>query len=212
MQFISERYEAWGWLFLPFILRTAPAVCVSLPTEEELQKVIPEEYRELTDRNITVFIDPLDGTKEFIKGSDTVPMAMLGICLDHEPIAGILYQPFLEKFTLGIVGSGCFQVKEGNLQPVSLPQSTENITITTSNSHFTDTIKERLQKLKPKQIIREGGAGFKVLSLLEGRASVYCYPSGGTSLWDSCAPEACIIAAGGMLTDCLVRLVVPVLC
>lgn len=51
------------------------------------------------------------------------------------------------------------------------------------------------------QILRYGGCGFKVLKLLEGCGHVYVYPSKGTKKWDTCAPEALLLAMGGSLTD-----------
>lgn len=146
----------------------------------------------------------MDGTKAYIRGSTTVPMTMIGICYHHVPIAGVLYQPFINKFTIGIVGSGCFQFVNGSLTHFPLESNKEEMVVTTSKSHYTEEIKEMLGRLEADNIIQEGGAGYKTLSLLEQRANVYCYPSKGTSLWDSCGPEACIIAAGGMLTDCKV--------
>lgn len=50
-------------------------------------------------------------------------------------------------------------------------------------------------------MIRCGGAGFKVLQLLEGKAHSYVFASAGCKRWDTCAPEAILEAAGGVLTD-----------
>eukprot|EP00088_Acartia_fossae_P015237 TRINITY_DN18317_c0_g1_i2.p1 TRINITY_DN18317_c0_g1~~TRINITY_DN18317_c0_g1_i2.p1 ORF type:complete len:110 (+),score=25.28 TRINITY_DN18317_c0_g1_i2:1-330(+) len=55
--------------------------------------------------------------------------------------------------------------------------------------------------LKPDQILRVGGAGHKVMLLMEGEAHAYVFPSPGCKKWDTCAPEAILHAMGGKLTD-----------
>ncbi|VEL21520.1 unnamed protein product [Protopolystoma xenopodis] len=54
---------------------------------------------------------------------------------------------------------------------------------------------------KQGQVLRLGGCGYKVLSLLEGRAHAYLFASPGCKKWDTCAPEALLKASGGRLTD-----------
>jgi 3'(2'), 5'-bisphosphate nucleotidase len=46
-----------------------------------------------------------------------------------------------------------------------------------------------------------GGVGLKVAMVADGSRDLYVYPGGRTKIWDSCAPEAIIIAAGARLTD-----------
>ena len=147
----------------------------------------------------------MDGTKAFIKGCDKAPMIMFGICLKHTPICGILYQPFLQKFVVGIVGVGCFFIENRNFIPFPTKNLLNNLIVTTSESNFSKELSNKINLLKADKIIREYGAGFKTLSVINQKASIYCYPSGGTSLWDSCAPGACIVSAGGKLTDCKVK-------
>lgn len=55
--------------------------------------------------------------------------------------------------------------------------------------------------MEPDEILRVGGAGHKVMLLLEGRAHAYIFASRGCKRWDTCAPEAVLHAAGGTLTD-----------
>lgn len=55
--------------------------------------------------------------------------------------------------------------------------------------------------LKPDQVLKVGGAGYKVMLLMEGKASAYVFASAGCNKWDTCAPEAILTAIGGRLTD-----------
>lgn len=84
-------------------------------------------------------------------------------------------------------------------------------------------VQNALDALKPTEILRVGGAGYKVLQvgeivvlrferrfeetlllqLLEGKAHAYVFASPGCKKWDTCAPEAVLEAHGGVLTDIL---------
>jgi len=50
-------------------------------------------------------------------------------------------------------------------------------------------------------VIKVGGSGLKVMLLIEGQAHAYVFPSPGFKKWDTCAPEAILLALGGKLTD-----------
>jgi len=175
---------------------------LSLPTIDDIVPLIPQSSTTLESRGLTLFIDPLDGTKEFINNSETVPMTMVGICYEDNPIVGILYQPFLQSLIVGIVNSGCYRLMYGRLIPLEEINSNTGLILTTTQSHYTDELNEKLLKIQPEKIIKEGGAGYKSVNLIENNAQVYCYPAKGTSLWDTCAPEACILSMGGKITDC----------
>lgn len=77
----------------------------------------------------------------------------------------------------------------------------EGLIVTTTRSHGNKAINSALEALKPTEILRVGGAGHKVLLVVEGKAHAYVFPSSGTKKWDSCAPEAILNGAGGKLTD-----------
>lgn len=68
-------------------------------------------------------------------------------------------------------------------------------------SHSNKTVQAALDALKPDEILRVGGAGHKVVLLLEGKAHAYIFASRGCKRWDTCAPEAILHAAGGTMTD-----------
>ena len=86
-----------------------------------------------------------------------------------------------------------------------LPPSDKRI-VTTTRSHGTGLINDCANACKPTEIIRVGGAGHKVMLLIEGKAHAYVFPSPGCKRWDTCAPEAVLHAMGGKLTDIKGRL------
>ncbi|KAJ8357942.1 hypothetical protein AAFF_G00050210 [Aldrovandia affinis] len=57
--------------------------------------------------------------------------------------------------------------------------------------------------MEPHEVIRVGGAGNKIIQLVEGKASAYVFASPGCKKWDTCGPEAILHAVGGKLTDIL---------
>lgn len=74
------------------------------------------------------------------------------------------------------------------------------LVVTTTASHHTPDNETAVQSLKPSQIIRTGGAGYKAALVMENKADVYVYNAGGCKLWDICAPHAIIKALGGDIT------------
>ncbi|XP_072929837.1 3'(2'),5'-bisphosphate nucleotidase 1 isoform X1 [Epargyreus clarus] len=130
---------------------------------------------------------------------------LIGISVNERPVAGVIHQPYY-KTTVGgekKIGRtiwGLQEVGVGGFTPAPPPDS---LIITTTRSHSNPTVEKALQAMNASQILRVGGAGYKVLQLLEGVASVYVFASSGCKKWDTCAPEAILNAAGGKLTDIL---------
>ncbi|XP_026494306.2 3'(2'),5'-bisphosphate nucleotidase 1 isoform X1 [Vanessa tameamea] len=129
---------------------------------------------------------------------------LIGISVNEKPVAGVIHQPYYKN-----VGSenktgrtiwGLQEIGVGGFTPAPPPNS---LIITTTRSHSNPVVEKALQVMNASQILRVGGAGFKVLQLLEGKASVYVFASPGCKKWDTCAPEAILSAAGGKLTDIL---------
>lgn len=79
--------------------------------------------------------------------------------------------------------------------------SNAEIKIVTTRSHMTGLIQKSLQSIPNSKMIHAGGAGYKVISVIDGEADCYIYPRNGTKRWDTCAPEAIIRSLGGCLTD-----------
>ncbi|KAG5881398.1 hypothetical protein JTB14_012014 [Gonioctena quinquepunctata] len=153
--------------------------------------------------DIVVWVDPLDGTSEYTEGLLDHVTVLIGVAVEGRAVAGVIHQPYYNYKTSadtpgrtlwGLVGSGV-----GGFTPVDPPQ--DKFVITTSRSHRDNMVSNALKALEPDEIISVGGAGHKVLVVLEGRAHAYVYASKGCKKWDTCAPEAILEASGGQLTD-----------
>ena len=164
-------------------------------------KNIPYETR----KNWRTFflVDPLDGTKEFIKrnGEFTVNIALIE---DGNPIAGVVYAPVLgTMYAAEIHASGKWQLETRNLQPETSDQklATRNqkpYRIVASRSHNNELteafIEEKRKEFGAVEIVPMGSS-LKICLVAEGKADVY--PRlGPTMEWDTAAAHAIALAAG----------------
>ncbi|XP_034018758.1 3'(2'),5'-bisphosphate nucleotidase 1 isoform X1 [Thalassophryne amazonica] len=201
----------------------------SVQAEEILQKSCPAEYSSLKEEELVVWVDPLDGTKEYTEALkflhppqmgdrelDTCRLhctalwlldnvtVLIGIAHGGRAIAGVINQPFynyqlgagatLGRTMWGMLGLGVFGVQ---LQEVP----GERRIITTTRSHSNKLVTDCIDAMEPHEVIRVGGAGNKIIQLIEGKASAYVFASPGCKKWDTCATEAILHAVGGKLTD-----------
>ena len=162
-------------------------------------KNVPSDS-EISAKDLVIWLDPLDGTAEFIDGLLSHVTTLIGIAHKGKPIAGIINQPFFKnpdgsmgRSIWGIVGVGAFGFRRQD-------QKSGRI-LTTSRSHVTPMVQECLDAISPTEILKMGGAGNKVLQLIENNAHAYLFASRYTKKWDTCAPEAVLLALGGKLTD-----------
>lgn len=94
----------------------------------------------------------------------------------------------------GLLGLGAF-----GITPKLPPEG--KVIVTTTRSHSSRTINAAVDAIKPDEVLRVGGAGHKVLLVIEGKAHAYVFASRGCKKWDTCAPQAILESVGGKLTD-----------
>ncbi|XP_031717274.1 3'(2'),5'-bisphosphate nucleotidase 1 [Anarrhichthys ocellatus] len=173
-------------------------------SEEILQKTCPEEYRSLKEEELVVWVDPLDGTKEYTEGLLDNVTVLIGIAYGGRAIVGVINQPFynyelgtgaaLGRTMWGMPGLGAF-----GFQLREVPG--DRRIVTTTRSHSNKLVTDCVDAMEPHEVVRVGGAGNKIIQLVEGKASAYVFASPGCKKWDTCAPEAILHAVGGKLTD-----------
>lgn len=177
----------------------SPATTPSEPVFPEiLTKSVPDKLLSIQEKDVVVWVDPLDGTAEFTKGLVGHVTILIGIAVDGHPVGGVIHQPFHDG-TTGRTIYGIPSVGYGGLT-VTPPPAGQRV-ITTTRSHSNTRVEAALEALKPDNIIRVGGAGHKALLLMEGQAHAYVFASHGCKKWDTCAPQAVLEAIGGVLTD-----------
>lgn len=144
-------------------------------------------------------VDPLDGTKEFIKrnGEFTVNIALIK---NKKPIMGVIYVPTFEKLYYGIQGFGAYL--EENKNKVQLPftkNDTDTVKIVASRNYLNKETKDFIQTY-PKHELLSMGSSLKFMLIAEGNADVYPRLA-PTSEWDTAAAQAIVEIVGGKVVD-----------
>ncbi|XP_051166499.1 3'(2'),5'-bisphosphate nucleotidase 1 isoform X2 [Leptopilina boulardi] len=172
--------------------------------QEILTLKLPESLDNIEAKNICVWVDPLDGTSEYTQGLVEHVTVLVGVAVGKRAVAGIIHQPYYKNDNNGSLGRtiwGIDGVGIGGFKNISPPIGKR--ILTTSRSHSNETVEKAVNSLEPTEVLRVGGAGHKVMLLLEGKAHCYVFASKGSKRWDTCAPEAILHAVGGKLTDLL---------
>jgi 3'(2'), 5'-bisphosphate nucleotidase len=148
-------------------------------------------------------IDPLDGTKEFIARNGEFSI-MVGLAIAGEAVLGVVYQPIQDLMYSGVRGVGAWMTTPAGRQRLTVSTIAEPaaMRLVVSRSHrnpITDALKEALGMTQERI---SGSVGLKCGLIARGEADLYLHPAPGLKEWDTCAPEAILVGAGGRLTDC----------
>jgi len=153
-----------------------------------------------------ILVDPLDGTREFIKGSDefTVNIALIE---RGTPVAGAVYAPALRRLYVGgatahrlDVASADAEPKFDGMKPIRVRRPPpEGWHVAVSRSHLDPDTQHWIDRHRIAEL-RPAGSSLKFCAVAEGEADVY--PRlGATMEWDTAAGHAVLLAAGGRVTD-----------
>lgn len=169
------------------------------PVISEENKQIPYEERREYQRYWLV--DPLDGTKEFLKknGEFTVNIALVQ---QNVPVIGVVFVPALDELYWAIKGEGAYLEKGGEtkkLQAATFTMDDPGLNVVCSRSHMSDDTKKFVDNLIEPNLVSKGSA-LKFLILAKGEAHVY--PRlGPTMEWDTCPAQLVLEEAGGKIVD-----------
>jgi 3'(2'), 5'-bisphosphate nucleotidase len=177
-----------------------------------LRKMFPDipyisEETKLTDYNDRKhwkrfwLIDPLDGTKEFIKknGEFTVNIALIEDCI---PVIGVVHVPALNKTYYGAEGIGSFKLEDTH-PPMPIRNEThytqkDKVVVVGSRSHLSNEVLQFVEELRAtgKEVdFSSSGSSLKLCLVAEGKADVY--PRFGPTMeWDTAAAQAVVMYAG----------------
>lgn len=152
----------------------------------------------LADENACFWcVDPLDGTKEFIKKNSefTVNIALIQ---NQKPILGVIGLPANNIVYAAVTGEGAFKLQGGKeLQKIRVkPQVPDKLTFAVSRSHLDDYTKALINEYQAQML--QAGSALKLAYVAEGLVDVY--PRfGPTMLWDVAAGQCVIEEAGGQV-------------
>jgi len=160
----------------------------------------PQQFEHRHDWQRLWLVDPLDGTREFVKrnGEFTVNIALVE---DRQPVLGIVYAPARAVLYGAARGCGAFRRdQQGNRTPIHVRAAApETLRILGSRSHGDAVLERMLDRLGKQQRISVGSA-LKFGLLAEGSGDLYVR-RGPTSEWDTAAGQAVVLEAGGCVVD-----------
>lgn len=165
---------------------------------------------ERMERDFCWIIDPIDGTRDFIDGgADFAVQVGLAIRTSEgtfDPVLGVVYQPVAGMLYLGATGFGAWRenVLLGSRERllVSQVESLSECTLVVTRSNMGRRLRTAMAALQPRESYQAGSLGVKVAHVAERRADLYLNTSRRfCKEWDTCAPDAIIRAAGGVMTD-----------
>lgn len=166
-------------------------------------------YKERRDWHRFWLIDPLDGTKEFIKrnGDFTVNIALIE---EGKPLLGVVYTPVHKTVYFAEVGFGSWRTTEitvdtfcqellwENAESLPVKQEHSPYTVLLSRSHMTEETYQWVEEKKneePSLTTKHAGSSLKSCIIAEGNAHIH--PRlGNTMEWDTGAAHAVVLAAG----------------
>lgn len=181
-------------------------ICAGLEKLDTLFPIISEENKLLPydDRQHFEYcwmVDPLDGTKEFIKrnGEFTVNIALIK---NGKSVAGVVYTPVTDDMYFAIEGQGAFLIKDGKKQKLSAPtysSKDEGLAIVCSRSHLNEDTQNFIDAYtNPEKVAK--GSSLKFLIIASGNAHIYPRLA-PTMEWDTAAAQIILEESGGYVID-----------
>ena len=168
----------------------------NIPILSEENKMV--SYEERKEWDYFWLIDPIDGTKEFIKknGEFTVNIALIK---EGIPVLGVVYAPVLDDMYSAKKGEGAF--KNGEKLPLFFNSSPkEKLKVVASKSHLSNETQEFIDSLDTKTIEQVSkGSSLKLCMVAEGVADIYPRLA-PTMEWDTGAAHAVVLEAGKMVS------------
>ncbi|QNM83955.1 3'(2'),5'-bisphosphate nucleotidase CysQ [Sphingomonas sabuli] len=139
-------------------------------------------------------VDPLDGTKEFVRGGDDYTVN-IGLIENATPTLGVVYQPATGSLWAGREGEA-FVERGGRRESIRARERGTALDAVASKSHLTQATVDYLQQAVGECDYVSVGSSLKFCIVAEGKADIYPRLA-PTSEWDTAAGHAVLLAAGG---------------
>jgi len=181
-------------------------ICAGLEQLDQLFPIISEENK-LVDYEVRKkydhywLVDPLDGTKEFIKrnGEFTVNIALI----HHQmPVMGVVYAPVLDEMYWAAKGEGAFlssATEDRQLEANAFKLTDKDLRVVCSRSHLNESTQSFVDALDSPQLVATGSS-LKFLIIAMGNAHLYPRLA-PTMEWDTAAAQIVLEEAGGKVLD-----------
>ena len=187
---VTEADRAAELVILAALARAAPGVPV-IAEEEVAAGRIPAHG------DLFFLVDPLDGTKEFVRGGDDYTVN-IGLVEGVTPRLGAVFAPATGRLHSGLVGEGAWLDEGSGRMAIATRARGEHLTAVASKSHLNQATIDYLQEAAGGCDYVAIGSSLKFCIVAEGKADIYPRAS-PTSEWDTAAGHAVLLAAGGQV-------------
>ena len=177
-------------VILAALARAAPGVPV-IAEEEVAAGRIPAHG------DLFFLVDPLDGTKEFVRGGDDYTVN-IGLIEGGTPKLGAVFAPATGRLHGGLVGEGAWLDEGSGQRPIAVRPRSEQLIAVASKSHLNQATIDYLCDAAGGCDYVAIGSSLKFCIVAEGKADIYPRAS-PTSEWDTAAGHAVLLAAGGLV-------------
>ena len=190
IQRINQKYPNFDWGIL----------------SEENVKMSPENYISNSCPEWLWVIDPLDGTKDFIQGTENYAMH-LALNYKKRPLIGVVLIPEKDELWISNGEKVWCERSDGSHKviPETVSKEINDMTVVLSKNHRNSDLENLIKKIKFKNVKSMGSIGCKIASLIRGESDIYISVSlPGQSCpkdWDFAAPEAILRSSGGAITN-----------
>jgi 3'(2'), 5'-bisphosphate nucleotidase len=187
---VTEADRAAELIILAALARAAPGVPV-IAEEEVAAGRIPAHG------DLYFLVDPLDGTKEFVRGGDDYTVN-IGLIQGGTPRLGVVYAPAAHRMHGGVVEAGAWVDAGRGRESIHTRERGSEITAVASKSHLNQATIEYLEAAVGACAYVSVGSSLKFCIVAEGNADIYPRAA-PTSEWDTAAGHAVLLAAGGLV-------------
>ena len=187
---VTDADRAAELVILAALARAAPGVPV-IAEEQVAAGHIPAHG------DTYFLVDPLDGTKEFVRGGDDYTVN-IGLIEHGSPRLGVVYAPATKRLHTGIVGEGAWLDEGRERMSIRVRERGAEVTAVASKSHLNQATIDYLEAAVGKCDYVSVGSSLKFCIVAEGKADIYPRAA-PTSEWDTAAGHAVLLAAGGLV-------------
>ena len=187
---VTQADRAAELIILAALARAAPGIPI-IAEEEVAAGRIPAH-------DDTYFlVDPLDGTKEFVRGGEDYTVN-IGLIEGHARRLGVVFAPATGRIHAGLVGTGAWLDEGRGRTSIQTRQRGDQLTAVASKSHLNQATVDYLNEAMGACGYVSIGSSLKFCMVAEGKADIYPRAS-PTSEWDTAAGHAVLLAAGGLV-------------
>ncbi len=162
----------------------------------------PASYEGFSLADAIWFVDPLDGTREFVARNGEFAV-MIGLAEHGRATVGVITAPAWGRAFVGVVGEGAWEVDAGGSRKpihVSTRTALHGASMVVSRSRTPPQLAALAASLGHAPVIL-GSSGLKAAVVATGEHDVYLQTGRAGMRWDACSSDALVRAAGGRFTD-----------